>query len=250
MAKKILDKVKNAVLYDDGTIKIMNVRFSYPHLRKPYKGKNDKGEPKYGVVGLLNKKTHKEAKELIEDRIAEVMKENKVKALASDKKFLRDGDETDKDENAGNWIVSARETRRPSLRDEDKEIVDPENADEVFYGGCYGSMLIRPWYQNNEFGKRVNAGLSAVRKSRDGEAFGEGRITDEEVDEAFEDDDDDGDDMDDTPRRGRGSRSSGSKHEDADEDEDRPRRRRTRDADEDEDKPRRRRRPADDDDDL
>lgn len=250
MARKAVRKVKNAVLYDDGLIKIMNVRFSYPHLRKAYKGKGDQGEPKFGVVGLLNKKTHKAAKELIEDRIAEILKENKVKSLGSDKKFLRDGDETDKPENEGNWIVSARETRRPSLRDEDKEIVDPDDADEVFYGGCYGSMLIRPWYQNNDFGKRVNAGLSAVRKSRDGEAFGEGRITDEEVDEAFDDDDDD-DDIEDTSSS---RRKGGSRYEDDDEDEDdRPRRkkRRSRDDDEDEDeddRPRRKKRRSRDDD--
>lgn len=230
MARKAVKKVKNAVLYDDGLIRISNVRFSYPHLRKPYKGKDDKGEAKFGIVALLPKDTHKAAKKLIEERIDEVMKENKVKALAADKKFLRDGDEQDKDGYEGTWTVSARETRRPALRDEDKEIVDPENADEVFYGGAWGSVLIRPWYQNNDFGKRVNAGLAAVRKSRDDEPFGEGRISDEDVDEAFEDDeDDDGD----TGRRSSGSRS---KYEDDDEDEDKPRRRRrARDEEDDDD---------------
>lgn len=230
MARKVVEKVKNAVLYDDGLIKIMNVRFSYPHLRKPYagkKGKGDQGEPKFGIVAMLDKKTHKEAKRLIDDRIDEILKEAKVKALAADKKFIRDGDEHENADYEGHWIVSARESRRPSLRDEDKEIVDPENADEVFYGGCYGSVLIRPWWQNNDFGKRVNAGLTAVRKSRDGEAFGEGRISDEEVDEAFDDDDDD-----DAPA----SRSSSRKRSDyEDDDDERPARRRRRPADEDPD---------------
>lgn len=232
MARKVVEKVKNAVLYDDGLIKIMNVRFSYPHLRKPYAGKkkrgDDQGEPKYGIVAMLDKKTHREAKRLIDARIDEILKEAKVKALAADKKFIRDGDEHENADYEGHWIVSARESRRPSLRDEDKEIVDPENADEVFYGGCYGSVLIRPWWQNNDFGKRVNAGLTAVRKSRDGEAFGEGRISDEEVDEAFDDDDDD----DALASRSSSSRKGGSRYEDDDDDE----------------KPRRRRRPADDED--
>lgn len=225
MARKAVKKVKNAVLYDDGLIRISNVRFSYPHLRKPYKGKGDAGEPKYGITALLPKDTHKAAKKLIEERIDEVMKENKVKALAADKKFLRDGDESDKPENEGMWTVSARETRRPALRDEDKEIVDPENADEVFYGGCWGSVLIRPWYQNNDYGKRVNAGLSAVRKSRDDEPFGEGRISDEDVDEAFEDDEDD-----DAPKKRRRSRD-----DDDDDEDDKPRRRRRPSRDEDDD---------------
>lgn len=219
MARKVEEKVKNAVLYDDGLIKLMNVRFSYPHLRKPFggkkRGKDDGGDPKYGIIAMLDKKTHKEAKRLIEDRIAELLKEAKVKALPADKKFLRDGDEHENADYEGNWIVSARETRRPSLRDEEREIVDPEDADEVFYGGCYGSVLIRPWFQNNDFGKRVNAGLTAVRKSKDGEPFGEGRITDEEVDEAFGDDDDD-----EAPASSRSSRKGASRYEEEDEDPD------------------------------
>lgn len=231
MARKIVEQVKNAVLYDDGLIKLMNVRFSYPHLRRPYagkkRGKDDQGEPKYGVVAMLDKKTHKEAKRLIEDRIAELLKEAKVKSLPAEKKFLRDGDEHENADYEGNWIVSARESRRPSLRDEEREIVDPADADEVFYGGCYGSVLIRPWFQNNDFGKRVNAGLTAVRKSKDGEAFGEARISDEEVDDAFADDDEDG-----APASR--SKKGGRRYEEDDEDE-KPRRRRARDDDEDPD---------------
>lgn len=230
MARKAVKKVKNAVLYDDGLIRISNVRFSYPHLRKPYKGKDDKGEAKFGITALLPKESHKAAKALIVERIDELLKENKVKALAADKKFLRDGDESDKPENEGCWTVSARETRRPALRDEDKEIVDPENADEVFYGGAWGSVLIRPWYQNNDYGKRLNAGLSAVRKSRDDEPFGEGRISDEDVDEAFDDDDDD----DEAPRRSSGSGKRGRDYEDDDDDE-KPARRRRRPAEDDDD---------------
>lgn len=264
MARKAIEKVKNAILYDDGCIKVMNVRFSYPHLKKAYKGKNDSGEPKFSVTGLLPKDTHKAAKKMIDTRIEEVLKENKVKALASDKKFLKDGDESDKPENEGMWTISVRESRRPPLRDIDKEIVDPDDADEVFYGGCWGSILLRPWYQNNDYGKRVNAGLVAVRKSKDDEPFGEGRISDEEVDEAFDDDEDE----DEAPRRssGRASSKGKNRHEDEDDDEDekprrrrsrddddedeKPKRRRSRDEDDDEDeKPRRRRRPRDEDDD-
>lgn len=226
MARKAVETVKNAVLYDDGLIKIENVRYSYPHLRKPFAGKAKRGEgqsePKFGVVGMLPKKTHKEAYELISDEIDRLMKEGKIKALASDKKFLRDGDEHENEDYAGHWIVSARETRRPALRDIEKEIVDPQEADEVFYGGCWGSILIRPWLQNNEYGKRVNAGLSACRKSKDDEPFGDARITDEDVDEAFDDDEDEGSSSRRSSSRG-SSRSRGRDYED--EEEEKPRRR-------------------------
>ena len=42
-------------------------------------------------------------------------------------------------------------------------------------------MLINPWVQNNKFGKRINANLLAVRFVDHGEAFGMGRVDDEEI---------------------------------------------------------------------
>lgn len=211
-------KVANAALRSDGTVRISNVRFSYPHLDKPYKKEGDAGVAKYGLVALLPKDTHKAAKKLLEDVIADVMKENKIKALAADKKFLRDGDESDKEEHNGHWTVSAREERRPILKEMDAEgeltLVEPEDAKETFYGGCWGSILIRPWFQNNKHGKRVNAGLSAATKKADDDSFGEGRISEEDVDEAFSDDDEfEG------PRRG-SSKSSGSSRSRYQEDDD------------------------------
>lgn len=214
---KTIRKVANAALLKKGDqlfIRVSNVRFSYPHLDKPYKKKDDKGVAKYGVVGLLPKDTHSAAKKLIDEVIADVLKENKIKALSADKKFLRDGDESDKEEHAGSWTLSAREERRPVLKelsDGELSVVEPEDAKETFYGGCWGSLLIRPWFQNNEFGKRVNAGLSAATKKADDDSFGEGRIADEDVDDAFDDDDD----MDEAPRRGK-STAKKARYEDDD----------------------------------
>jgi ssDNA-binding protein len=213
----VVRKVANAALMSNGLIRVSNVRLSYPHLDAPYKKEGDKGAKKYGVVGLLPKDTHKAAKKLIDEVIADVMKENKVKALAADKKFLRDGDESDKAEHEGHWTISAREERRPVLKemvDGELTLVEPEDAKETFYGGCWGSLLIRPWFQNNDYGKRVNAGLTAVTKKGDDESFGEGRISEDEVDEAFDDDEEfEG------PRRSGGGSKKKSQYE-ADDDDD------------------------------
>lgn len=180
------------VLYDDGLIRIDGVRFSYPHLKKAYAGDGD-GEAKFGVVGLLPKKGNDAAKKLIESRIEELMKENKVKALAADKKFLRDGDESDKDGYEGHWTISARETRKPPLRNSSGESVEADDIDEIFQPGYWGSILIRPWYQNNSYGKRVNAGLSSAQMICTDETFGEGRISDDDLDDIYDNDwDDDG----------------------------------------------------------
>jgi hypothetical protein len=189
--REIVTKVENAVLYSDGTILVKNVRASYAHLHKPQASENDdgtKGEPKYSVVGMLPKKTHKAAAQLIIKRRDEILAEKKMK-IAKDKFCLKDGDDSDKEEYAGHWTLSARESRKPALRNKDKSKIEDSDGD-VLYSGCYINMLVRLWPQDNKFGKRVNAGLSAVQFFKDGEPFGEGRLSDEDLDDTFDDDDD------------------------------------------------------------
>ena len=189
--REIISKVTNAVLYSDGLIRIDNVRASYPHLDKPWSGEEGQ-EAKFSIVSLLDKGTHKAAKDLIVKRINEILKENKTEKIASDKKFIRDGDQMAKPECENQWVVSARETRRPSVRGSDNEVLTPDEILDTIYAGCYISVLIRPWFQNRaKFGKRVNAGLVAVRFRRDGEPIGEGRITDDDIDDYMDDDYDD-----------------------------------------------------------
>lgn len=196
--KKVVKEVKNGALYDDGTILIRNVRFSYPHLDKPYAGKKPDGtpmgEPAYSLTGLAPKATHKEVMLLCRDEVRRLLAENKLKDIGADKKFIRDGDLSGRETDAGNWTISAREKTAPILRDENNRNVERVDAGRKFYGGCYGDMLIRPWFQSNQWGKRVNANLLAVKFVKDGEPFGEGRITEDDVDEVFGGvaDDDDG----------------------------------------------------------
>lgn len=212
----VIEKVKNAALFSDGSIRISNVRFSYPNVVEPFVNENDEGKKtkRFKIVGMMGKKTHEEALEMVRDRMAEMLKENKVKALPADKKFLSDGDETGKDESEGFWLVSASEKTRPTLRmwvdgksvviDEDDE--DCPDLDTLFYGGAWGSIWINPWWQDHKkYGKRINANLRAVMFKQHDEPFGKGRISDDEVDEAFDEDDDD-----DTPpsRKSSGSKSS------------------------------------------
>ena len=188
--RTIVKKVENAVLFSDGTLRIDNVRFSHPHIGTPYEGKNDKGvmTKRYGVVVILPKTTHVAAKDLVVERINELLKENKLSKIGADRKFIRNGDDAAKDEYEGTWTVSAGETKVPDARDKDKTKLTPEQADEKFYGGMYGNVLIRPWFQMpGEYGTRVNAGLVAVQYVREGEPFGSGRITAKDVDDSFDD---------------------------------------------------------------
>lgn len=196
----IAKKVPNGVLYTNGMMRIDNVIASYPHVDKPYAG-DDGGVPKYSIMGLADKTTHKDIIALVKSEMIRIMAEKKVK-LPSKNLFMKDGDvhfET-KDECLGRYAFTAREDARPVLRDADGNKLDPKDdmdtIKELFYGGAVVSILINPWYQDNKYGKRLNANLRAIKFVEDGEAFGEGRVDDEE---AWDDeggsgfDDDDGD---------------------------------------------------------
>lgn len=198
MAKEprtITKRVVNAVLFSDGTIRVDNLRFSYPYVGKPRKNVDDNGveSEAYQNTGLANKKTHREAKDLIVSEMNRLLKEHKIEKLAANKKFIKDGDQMDRPENEGMWVISAREQNPPGLRGNKKDPetgkpvrLTPAQAMKMFYGGCWGSMVIRPWFQSNKYGKRLNAGLVAVQFLKDDEPFGEGRISDDDVDDSFE----------------------------------------------------------------
>lgn len=202
--RTVIKKVTNAVLYSDGTIRLDNVRASHPHLDKPYAGKDDEGKEgkaKFGIIAMLPKKTHTAAKDLVKEAINSLAKENDAK-VATDKWFLRNGDDSDREEYEGHFVISARESKRPSVRDRRGSVMTVEEIEQAFYGGCWVNVFIRPWYQDGVkvgkgYGKRMNAGLVAVQFVRDDEAFGDARITDDgvfdEVDDNDFDDDDDGD---------------------------------------------------------
>lgn len=191
--RTVVKDAGNARLYSDGTILIRNVRASYPHVFHPYKGKDSDGDGKFGIVGLMPKTAdYFPAKNLIRDHIRRMIEEQKLKDLPATNKFLRDGDLTAREEYEGMYTINASEVRRPVARDSKRDpktgkpkILKVGEDEDRIYAGCWVNILIRPWWQNNKFGKKVNAGLVAVQFVDDDEAFGQGRISEEDVDETF-----------------------------------------------------------------
>lgn len=218
MPREIVSQGKNFVRYADGTILAKNVRFSYPHVFEPTtvidKKTGKESKPSYSLTGMAPKATHGDLKAEIVKMMDELIQENKGKfkkgekiALTPDKKFFRDGDKSTKEADAGHWVFSTRETakHRPSVRGPDTKPLTIDDDAQV-YGGCWGNILLRPWFQSDDdYGKRINAnlvacqvtkGLNAAGVPRPGaEPFGSGRISEDEIDDTFEavdEDDDDG----------------------------------------------------------
>lgn len=186
----VIKKVKHAVRYSDGTIRLDYVRASHPHVGK--KWSKDEDEKKVFSCGVyIPKATHEEAKKLVVELMNELIEANQAGKISAAAKFIKDGDgELVTDTYAeGHWTVSCREDRRPGVRGISNQILDADEADEIFFGGALISIIIRPWYQDHpKHGKRVNCGFSAVRFLQDdGVSFGNRGMSDDEVDDRFGD---------------------------------------------------------------
>lgn len=188
----LVKKVKNAVLYHDAKgeplIRLDCVRLSYPYVGTPSDEENDDGvkTKKWRVVAMLPKATHEAAKMLVEEEINKLIKKNESK-VPKDKWFLTDGDEKEDETAEGHWLVAASDGKiRPKARDRQGNVMDDiDKIDETFYGGCWGHVLIRPWFfagkskkSTKSYPKRVSAGLNAVVFFKDDKPFGSGRVDD------------------------------------------------------------------------
>lgn len=185
MARQIVKKVKNGILYDDGCVRIDGVVCSYPHLDKPWK-KNEKDREKYSVTGLAPKETHGEVKALLVEVINSLLASNKMGKIGAEHKFVRNGDTEDgplKPETENMWIIKASENpdRPPKVRDQLTKLQTPDQIAKLIYPGCIINMLIRPWAQNNEHGKKINSNIIGVQFVRDGTRIGEAAIDDDDA---------------------------------------------------------------------
>jgi len=191
--RKIVKTENYVITYSDSTILIKEVRLSYPHLKEPWAlGGADK--PAYSATGLMPKTpAYAKSKALIDAVIQKMAVDKQDPNLPASRRFITDGDETGKVSHKGMWRINAREQTRPGLRGRGVDrvtgrakIISPEEAVEVFYPGCWVNLLIKPWWQQNTYGKRVNANLIAVQFVRDDDKIvGEGRIGDDAIDDSF-----------------------------------------------------------------
>ena len=248
------EKAKTKVILKD-------VRLSYPSLFKPKAFGKGVGQPSYQANFLIDKES-KLGKQLIDavDDAIEAAREakwgSKQPKIKSDKICFKDGDKMEDagPEMEGMMVLTARNYKKPTVRDRDKtELVE---ADGLPYGGCYVDASLNIWAQDNEYGIRINCSLNGVRFRRDGEAFGAGGFNSDDFEDLDDEDekprsrskrDADDEDEDEKPRS-RSKRDADDEDEDEDE---KPRSRSKRDADDEEDRPSRNsrsKRDADDED--
>ncbi len=137
------------------------------------------GKPAYSVTAIIPK-DHPVIKEL-QDAEAETAKGKwadkaaaTLKAIrAAGKAVVKDGDsKADYSGFEGNAFVSMRSDKRPNVYGRSGEQIT--EADGVVYSGCFAHVMLEVWAQDNSYGKRVNAQVTGVMFSRDGDSFGGG----------------------------------------------------------------------------
>ena len=217
---------KNFKVFTDGAAKLIlieNVRLSFTAVGHMKEDEGDDGSVKkaYKATPMLTKTDHVEAKNAFVEIMNELMTTNEVK-IPPEYRCIKNGDDSEREEYQGHWVISSSETRRPPARDARGVLfLDPEKVkdgdamelildkiDGVFYGGVTGNILLRPWYFNGKakgktktYPKRICCGFMGVQHVADTPSFGQGRIDDTGVwgavegadqgDDGLGDDDDD-----------------------------------------------------------
>ena len=184
----------NFIVYKSGDqklIKIEGVQFSYPHFgtKKVEEGDDGSKKESWSGVAMLPKATHVAAKDAFVELMNELMAANEVK-IPPEYRCIKNGDDKEDELMAGHWLISFSDSnRQPAVRDQKAGLIsDPKVIDDKFYGGCWGSVLLRPWYFNGKskssskaFPKRICCGFTGVQFLRDDTPFGNGRIDDSDA---------------------------------------------------------------------
>jgi len=178
-------------------IKLNNVRLSFPHLIEPRVTVNEstgKESSSYGCQILvepdnadfkkLMDNVHSIALETWKDKtgtILQMINEDKLK------RFFGKGETKIKKETlepyegyAGMMYISCNRKKRPQVYKTNGTVVDSLNdalyleETRKMYPGCRVNVVLRPWVQDNKFGRALRCELLAVQFNKHDSAFGDG----------------------------------------------------------------------------
>ncbi len=170
---------------DQKFIMLNNVRISFPDLFQRAVVNGEQGS--YGATFLLDAKEHAGEIKQINGETETLIKTNlKGSKVPSDKRCLKDGDDMTRPEYEGHMVVSANSKDKPHVFKPGTQQKAETEDESGIYSGCYVDAKISLWAQNNNYGKRINAQLVAVRFAGEGEAFSSGHVTETQAADGFE----------------------------------------------------------------
>ena len=176
-------------------IYLQNVRLSFPHLTEPQVSKkNPNAIPKfaadfimpadhpgyqqfmarYGELALTEWKEH------AQQVMTMIQADRKLRNYGTGEEKINTDTFQVLDGYAGHlWIMANNKNRPQMIKTDGVEVastntMEAVNVARTMYGGCYVNVAIKPWIQDNEYGRGIRCDLIAVQFAGDGEAFGEG----------------------------------------------------------------------------
>lgn len=153
---------------------IKNARLSFPSLWAP-SAFDANAAKKYSAILLLDKKDDAAAIATL-TQLTEALAQEKWGQAKLPKNFywsLQDGDESDRAEYEGKYLVKANNKKRPPIIDKDLSLLVEEDGRP--YAGCYVNAKVRfyAWANGNSF-NGVLCSLEAVQFAKDGDSFSGG----------------------------------------------------------------------------
>ena len=173
------------------------VRISYPQVFTPraFKG----SDPKYSVTLMFDKKNKEhvefvkmikaDAEKALAEKWPDASTRPRIPVVGETRSLIKDGDKTcdtqgiplkeKNPEYEGHWTMRAASANKPVVVDRNRQEII--NAGDI-YGGCFCQVNVNVYTFNGETNKGVTAGLNGLLKYSDGESFGGGRPS---VDDMF-----------------------------------------------------------------
>lgn len=178
-------------------IYLSNVRLSFPHLAEPQRQKNEQtGKERISYNGDFIMEPNHPGFAQFMARVGTLAQEKwkehagaVLQMIQGDKRsrcFGRGEEVVNKktfqpyDGYAGMVRITAGRDTPPQVIQGDGKPVDPANTMAVqallrkMYGGCRVNAAVKPWMQDNSFGRGVRCDLVAVQFAGDDTPFGEG----------------------------------------------------------------------------
>jgi len=177
---------------------ITNARLSFPHLIEPQKMMTEAGKERisYNCELILPPTDPSFAQFMgkVQELAAAKWKEHVAQVFAivnADRKMRCYGNGAEKvnkktfapyDGYAGGVYITCGRDTPPQVIQADGKPIDPSNTlayqqlTRAMYGGCYVNAAVKPWLQENKYGRGIRCDLVAIQFAKDGEAFGEGAV--------------------------------------------------------------------------
>lgn len=182
----------------DGIVFLSNVRLSFPNLAEPQRRTADDGRERISYnAEFIMPESHdgyrafmqtyaRLAQDKWKEHAQQVMnmihQERKQRCYGPGSEKVNRKTLKVYDGYEGMFFISAGRDTMPQIINPTGTPVDPADTMQCqalarkMYGGCYVNAAVKPWLQDNKFGRGVRCDLVAVQFAGDGEPFGAGAV--------------------------------------------------------------------------